>query len=216
MEPVQVKTALDALRPHRANTMRSWPKQRLGVRHTAEGATAMESWPFRLPAKNRAIEEVDPQVRATIRSMIEGLEPWPLAIIGDAGSGKTCAALCVCDRAGGSAFTSASDLCRMVRDGAEGRLTSAAGYVYHDSDVWNGWRQANIAVLDELGIREKASDFQYETVKKALDERIENELPLIVISNMGIPELARCYDDRIASRIGSGTVLVMMGDRRIP
>lgn len=176
----------------------------------------MESWPFRLPAKNRAIEEVDPQVRATIRSMIEGLEPWPLAIIGDAGSGKTCAALCVCDRAGGSAFTSASDLCRMVRDGAEGRLTSAAGYVYHDSDVWNGWRQANIAVLDELGIREKASDFQYETVKKALDERIENELPLIVISNMGIPELARCYDDRIASRIGSGTVLVMMGDRRIP
>jgi DNA replication protein DnaC len=99
----------------------------------------------------------------------------------------------------------------MIRDG----IITSAGYAYYDADVWKGWRGATIAVLDELGIREKASDFQYETVKKAIDERIDNERPLILISNMSIPELARCYDDRIASRVGSGTVLVMNGDRRL-
>lgn len=215
MEAVQVKTALEGWKRQRASTMGSWPVRVLGVRYTAEGAIAMPSWPFLLPAKARAIEEVREPLRSQIRAVLHGEAPWPLALVGDAGAGKTCAALCVCDLTGGAAYTTASDLCRMVRDGQEGRLTSTVGYVYHDQDVWNGWRQATVAVLDELGIREKASDFQYETAKKAIDERLENELPLIVVSNLPLQEIARVYDDRIASRVGSGTVIECKGDRRI-
>lgn len=172
-------------------------------------------WPFLLPAKNRAVEAVNADVRTKIRDLVDGRAPWPLALIGDTGSGKTCAALCLCDRSGGSAYTCTSDLCQMIVDGREGRLITSAGYTYHESDVWNGWRQANIAVLDELGIRDKPSNFQYETVKKAIDERLDNERPLVVISNMTIAELVQCYDDRIASRCGRGTVIVTTGDRRI-
>jgi len=73
-----------------------------------------------------------------------------------------------------------------------------------------------LLVLDEIGAREKVSDSHYEIVKHALDARIDQGKPMVIISNNTPEELAKLYDGRIYSRIASGTVLNVTGeDRRL-
>ncbi len=218
MEVDLTKPDLDAQKPPlestTASTSAQWPRRVLEVRRNDLGQVMRESWPFRSPTRRRNRDEIDAEVRGKIRAAVRGEIAWPLAFVGEAGSGKSCAALCLCDNSGLAAYVAASDLCRMIREGMEAKLVGENGYAISDRQVWDGWEKANVAVLDELGTREKASDFQYETIKRAIDLRLDYERPLVVISNHTMGDLAKCYDDRIASRIGSGTVIGFTGDRR--
>ena len=60
---------------------------------------------------------------------------------------------------------------------------------------------------DDLGARDRVSDHAYETLKKVLDSR--EGRPLIALSNARLSELARVYDDRIASRLSAGTLIAL-------
>ncbi len=148
--------------------------------------------------------------------MVTGRSPWPLVMTGSAGTGKTCAALCLVDYAHGRYWT-AADLCDLLVRAQQGRLEwSNCGYggTHWPEHVWGWVAGASVLALDEIGTR-TVSDFAYETVKRVIDER--EGKPLVVVSNLTLEALARVYDDRVVSRLAAGTVVEMAGrDRRVP
>lgn len=155
-------------------------------------------------------------LRATIRGCINGEQAWPLLIFGPAGAGKTSAALCVLDFATGSYHT-ASGLCSMLIQSQQGRLEwvyEGRGGTIWPEKMWSRIASMPFVALDEIGGRDRVTDHHYEAVKTMLDVR--QGKPLMVLSNLGLPELEKIYDDRIASRLASGTVVRLEGkDRRL-
>jgi DNA replication protein DnaC len=162
--------------------------------------------------KLRDRDLIEPSLRAAIRACVEGTQPWPLAILGEAGSGKTCAGLCVIDHYGGW-YVTLPELCELVIGAQQGTLTWPSGHKRTVHEIWGDWRVANVTVLDEVGTRTNVSDHHYEVFKRALDVR--EGRPAVVISNLTMSELATCYDNRIASRLSAGTVHTCSGDRRM-
>lgn len=162
----------------------------------------------------RDVEKIDFSVRETMARVIGGFAPWPLVLLGEAGVGKTCAALCLLDRArGGRRYWVVADLSMTVISVQDGE----AEYGMRPDTLtawWARYAELKCVVLDELVSRGKVSDFGYETVKRAIDSR--HGKPLVVVSNGTIETIARVYDDRIASRLAAGTVIEMTGsDRRL-
>jgi hypothetical protein len=171
--------------------------------------------------------------------MTDAVDPWPLFFHGGAGSGKTCAGLCLADWAGDSIYVTLGDLCRAVIDAQHGRnlfvehisripptneqkmrdLCYPEGrmpeYYLSEGEVWKHWIRANVTVLDEIGCRSKPSDHEYQTLYKAIDLRVGAGLPMVAISNYSLVDIASIYDDRIASRLSAGTVVQCDGDRRL-
>lgn len=151
-----------------------------------------------------------------IRLTSDGKSPWPLVLTGPPGTGKTCAALCLLDHAGGEYFT-AGGLCEVLIASQQGRLTwhhEARGGTLWPELWWERLRREPLVVLDEVGTRERVSDHHYDAVKRMLDER--HRRPLVVCSNLGLNQIARVYDDRLASRLAEGTVVEVVGsDRRL-
>lgn len=166
-----------------------------------------------------------------LHDCIDGRLPWPLFLYGPAGVGKTCAALCLLDLAGGEYFTAdnLSDCHNAAKFGKyEEKLAVRDGLWVSDPSGTKKWKpdalnfrivklvKPPLVVVDELGGRpgSVATPAHYEAVKYALDLR--EGKPLITISNLGGPELEAVYDGRIVSRIGAGTLHEMFGeDRRL-
>jgi len=149
---------------------------------------------------------------------IDGSAPWPLTILGSIGSGKTCAALALCDHVYGSiyeTFRGHCDVVRMAQEGKSDWYENGRGGKTTPTQVWNGYRQAPLVVLDEIGSREKVSDFQYDCLYDMLEVR--EYRPLILVSNLDLQGLSRVFDERITSRIIAGTVVLIEGpDQRDP
>lgn len=140
--------------------------------------------------------------------------PWPLVFVGDVGTGKTCAALSLLDWVAGSRrYFTVADLCDelIAVQGGQREYGQRKDTVVH---WWERFKSVACVVVDELGARTKVSDFQYESVKRAIDLR--EDRPAVFITNLTLDELAKVYDDRIASRLAGGTVIQFDGeDRRI-
>jgi DNA replication protein DnaC len=155
---------------------------------------------------------------ATLRDCTDGREPWPLFAYGPAGVGKTCAALYLADRVIGSVvFRDFQGLCDEAADAKLGRLM---WYGTHSSTIatpemlWTRFGAYTLAVIDEIGTRNTVTDHAYETLKHAIDARFR--LPLVLVSNLDLDELARLFDDRVASRIAAGTQVCVNGpDQRL-
>lgn len=152
-------------------------------------------------------------LREQVRKLVKGEAPWPLFLHGPAGTGKTCAALCLLDLAGGHYWT-AGELCEALIQAQQGAYFLAWDMMRPCSPfrLWQALGQTTLMVLDELGLRDKVSDFHYETVKRVLDVR--EGKPLVCLSNLTLAQLGRVYDDRVASRLGAGTVVGLDGDDR--
>jgi len=168
-------------------------------------------WEF--PDKHRTNGLVDDHIKRMFSSCILGDSPWPLLLSGETGSGKTCAALCVCDWAGDAIYTTINELCSRIIAAQHENI------VQTEKDIWKDWYECNIAVLDEIGIRRQITDHHYETLAKALDKRIDRSggycAPLVLISNLAPEKIEEMYDARIASRMASGTIVETRGDRRL-
>jgi hypothetical protein len=163
------------------------------------------------------VGQIPPPLRAAIRALVGGKSPWPLLLHGPAGTGKTCAALALLDHGGGEYFT-AWGLAEAAIQSQQGRMRrcdgAGDGYTVYPDEFWRQVGEEPLVVLDELGCRERVSDHHYECVRRLLDERIG--LPLVAISNLPLSRLAQVYDDRVASRLGAGTVVGLGGeDRRL-
>ena len=155
-----------------------------------------------LPIKPRSPDLVPQSVRKPIRGPLRGIEPWPLVLIGEAGSGKTCASLLLLDFYRGY-YATACDLCQQVVKARCGVLQSENGFPVSEYELLRDIVDANLMVLDELGNRSKVTDTSVETIHRLLDAR--EGLPTVVISNRTIEELAGIYGDPIASRLNGGT-----------
>src|SRR5579871_4146389 len=151
-----------------------------------------------LKKKPRRIAQIEKPLREMIGKLTKGELPWPLLMLGPAGSGKTCAGLC-------EVFIQAQ----------QGRLTMPVnGRLVYPENLWAELAGTALVVLDELGAREKVTEFHYDTMKRLLDER--EGRPLICVSNLNIGQLGRIYDDRVASRLAAGTAVALDGtDRRL-
>ena len=167
--------------------------------------------PPKQPERNR--DGIEPALRGTIQDLTNGLRPWPLLLLGEAGSGKTCAALCMIDVFGGW-YTSLPELCDLLITAQKGELAYSSGHRRFTEDVWSAWRNAHLVVLDEIGARDKVSDHHYETLKWAMDRR-EGQPAVFISNHEKLSELGHLYDDRIASRLSSGTPVWLKGDRRV-
>ncbi len=162
--------------------------------------------------KPRNRNGIAPHLREVINELVQGREPWPLFLHGEQGSGKTCAALCTIDAYGGWYLT-LTELTELLIGAQQGSLSWSTGHKRTVIDIWKDWRSAHLAVLDEIGQRPEPSPFEYDVVKRALDER--EGKPLIIVSNSSIDALCGQYDDRIGSRLAFGTVVELEGDRRL-
>jgi DNA replication protein DnaC len=172
-----------------------------------------------MPEKDRDVDMIPQALRRAIRECVKGDRRWPLFVRGAPGRGKTCAALLLLDHAGGF-YVTASSLADWVNAAAFGRLEWSTLQLADNvgkpdpTRLWTVLAKTSLVVLDDIGTREKVSDAHYETIKRLLDER--EKRPLMVLSNLSLDELAALYDDRIASRLASGTCLELAGeDRRL-
>jgi hypothetical protein len=118
------------------------------------------------------------------------------------------------DYSRGLYFTAAS-LCEAVIYGMKGELlTPETRRPVSLLELWEEIGSSYLVVLDEVGSRSSVSDHHYEQVKRLIDVR--EGKPLVVCSNLSLPELLSVYDDRIISRLAGGTVVCVHGpDRRV-
>ncbi len=151
----------------------------------------------------RSIKLVDKALVEVFRSLTTAKARWPLFLFGPAGSGKTRACLALSDYVQGSRYLTVNEAC----DAEMGN-----GF-----KVWEGdWAEyPRLVVLDELGVRLKTGDLEYSTITEIFDSRERHGQGVAVyVSNLDPKDLAEVYDDRIASRVLSGTVFKLAGDDR--
>lgn len=150
-----------------------------------------------LPDMERRIDLIEPNLRACLRELVGGRAPWPLFLYGVPGSGKTCAVLALCDWcAGSSIYRTADQQADMI----------AEEWREERTDAFRGVDSAALVVLDELGLRVKDTDLGYRAVKEVCDRRtVGKQCGTVYVSNVRPEEISAVYDDRIASRILSGT-----------
>lgn len=181
--------------------------------HTLSPITTLV--PLVEPRVHRERDAITPAVRSALSDLVLGHCPWPLFLTGQTGSGKTCAALCMIDAYGGL-YRTCLAWCEEMALAKRGEFFKR--YANCEVKIYPGtlrrdWTHQPLVVLDDLGVRDKPTDHERETVKECLDGR--EGLPAVFVSNLSLSALARVYDDRIASRLGSGTVVEMQGDRRV-
>lgn len=168
--------------------------------------------------------QVDPALNVMIASLVDGQASWPILLHGPVGTGKTCAALCLCDNVPRAAYFTASELHQAVMDSQFNRLTwrnfhwleaepDALSKTVYANDLWKYLRRVPLLVIDELG-RGNVTPSHLESVYRAVDER--NGRPLVGISNHSPEALDSIYDAPTVSRLCAGTVYELTGnDRRL-
>jgi DNA replication protein DnaC len=138
------------------------------------------------------MSRVDPSLVDTFRALVCGELPWPLFLFGPVGSGKTHAALSLCDFVDKSHYTTVEVLMNDVMD--------------NDCDPWIDVRSADVAVLDEIGCRVKVTDLEYSSAKRFCDEReMYGYRVAVFVSNVKPQDVSSLYDSRIADRMLCGT-----------
>jgi DNA replication protein DnaC len=159
-----------------------------------------------LLAVDRHLTAVDPVLRKLLGDLVMGRAPWPLFLFGPAGGGKTCAALALCDVVETAGYWTVDGLCDLTMRPPADAIQSA----------WDRISTKHLAVLDEIGCRERVGDLHYDVVKRFADARYQHAgRAMICISNVAHDRLSRLYDDRIASRLLAGTVFELKApDRR--
>ncbi|HWB14487.1 MAG TPA: AAA family ATPase [Pirellulales bacterium] len=155
----------------------------------------------------RDMAQVEPALVNLMRRLVEGKAPWPLYLHGQTGTGKTAAALALCDITVSAAYFVMDTLCSLIL---------AAG----PADVRNTWgdiEAKELVVLDELGTRQEVGDLHYATLKRVADAReVHAGRRAIYVSNLSPEEFCKVYDDRIKSRVLCGSKFELDGrDRRL-
>jgi hypothetical protein len=159
-------------------------------------------------------ERIPSRLLEAMGKCANGQSPWPLFVFGSAGCGKTRGMLYLADRlASRCIFVVFDALCEQLRLAKLGQLWE---HGEHDSrlvvpaDIWDRWKPERtvLPIIDDLGCRSEASNHVYETLKTAIDTR--ESYPLAITSNLAPDELAKLFDDRIASRLVAGTIVDLM------
>jgi DNA replication protein DnaC len=154
----------------------------------------------------RSMSLVDERLRECFRELVAGKRPWPLYLHGPAGTGKTRAILALCDFVADASYTTLQEACDTVMAGGQ--------------RAWKAPLFGNVPALfamDEIGTRFKVGDLEFSTILEAWEHRERRALGVAIwCSNLTPGDLNRTYDNRVASRLLSGTVFLLDGpDRRL-
>lgn len=158
-----------------------------------------------LPSIDRSLSAVAPPLVSLFDRLVSGSAPWPLFLYGKPGRGKTLACLALCDIVETARLDSAESLASLVM-----KLNA------NDADAeFDHIGGKALAVLDEIGARERNGDLAYIVVKRFCDVR-EQKANRVSIFTSNVPphEVANLYDDRIASRLLCGSIFELKGDDR--
>jgi chromosomal replication initiation ATPase DnaA len=167
-----------------------------------------------MPWKERSITGIPSALNKTLADLLDGLLPWPLTLYGDVGTGKTCAALVLCDYTDGDYYTAEqfSQRYELSRKGALCYYVDGHTATIWPSDFWKQVRACPLFALDELGTRERVNETLYYTLLTLLDTRTLRAT--VLVSNLDLQELEKVYDYRIVSRLLEGTVVNLQGEDR--
>jgi len=159
------------------------------------------------PGVYRSVSAIDKHVIGAMADVLDGRRPWPVYLWGPVGTGKSCAALALCDLTRGR-YWSMDVIVDQLFDGYRGTGSGA-------TNLWGDVARPTLAVLDEIGAR-AVSDTVYGAVKHFWESRVRAGNVAIYVSNLSPDGLAQAFDDRIASRLTCGTVVELAGrDRRL-
>lgn len=139
------------------------------------------------------------RLRRALRAVVAGKADWPLYVFGATGTGKTRGVLCLVDRVPGSRWF---DMRTLLDD------------VYNtDAHTWRSLREPGLVVIDEVGTRgDDRFGREYDALLFA--GSLREDKPTIWISNLSAERLKDQHDDRIWSRLCSGTKVPVDGDDR--
>jgi len=174
--------------------------------HIEVPALASGARPWPVTAGPSDPYKVAPSLRKAINEAVAASR-WPIYLFGPAGVGKTCAAACVWRSwpRWPLWYETSEIINRIVRcrtsddsDDSERGLT-------------NKIRDTPLIVLNDFGIR-APTEAAFEILIRIIDLRLGK--PLIVTSNLEPEQLAKVFDDRVASRLLRGSVVHCVGDDR--
>lgn len=155
----------------------------------------------------RVHELVPKAVMSAFLECAAGRSPFPLTICSPQGRGKTRSTLLFLDRVNGETlFFTLEQMCEALTD-AMNDAYEPGGFRVRPTQFWEQWGSAACCALDEIGSRTAVSDFRYETMIRALNER--EGMPLIITTNIDEVGIAKLYDGRVASRICGGTFVLV-------
>ncbi len=157
-----------------------------------------------LPRLSRSQKGVNPTLLKYLDKLTHAESNWPLYLYGPTGTGKTCAALTMADIAETAAYWSLDDLADFVMEHSPSEVNAE----------FTALAQKWLVILDEIGTRERATDLHYRVLKRLADAREQNAGATIYISNLSPEQLAKSFDDRIASRLLCGVRFELTGEDR--
>ena len=150
---------------------------------------------------DRSLGQIQNSLLRTLQGLAKGKAPWPLYLHGMAGTGKTRGCLAFLDHVPESRYVTV--------DQVVGETMSKNDYL-----TYKMLPEYQVVVVDEVGMRARSTEIDYQTVKKLADRR--EDQPMIWVSNASPAALVAAYDDRIASRLLCGTVFELCDqDRRM-
>lgn len=161
-----------------------------------------------------------------VRQAFERME-WPVYLTGPTGTGKTSlAAYCFRGSIERHASKAESDqqwprwsvwpeFCNRLNalrmDAITIQHEDGRTYTADEPAWWRRWSTRRTVVIDEIGLATK-SDAQIKAMWQLLECR--RGLPTILTGNLTQQQISETFDDRILSRILSGTWLEIRGDDR--
>ena len=131
-----------------------------------------------------------------------------LTMLGPVGTGKTHLAHAIHNARGGTFYKTAALVLELQGSVSEFGMEETRKFLL------TLCRDAKPLYLDDLGT-EKMTDWVHQAFVLLVSEREEYNLPTVITSNLTGKEIADSIDRRIASRIGGGHVVKVLGhDRR--
>lgn len=189
-------------------------EDKVALRRRPKALTMADGWAW--PGRWRLIAEIRPPVREVIRLCVTGKEPWPLLLYGNAGSGKTCALLCVHDNYPSCITTWVhlrQDYRALQTDGLV-RQNQNGIWKVQPKEFWGEIADHPLLIIDDLEPKPDPNGTHAELLKGILDNR--KGKATLLATNMTPSELERLYGDPVVSRLAAGTMHQMPNeDRRL-
>jgi DNA replication protein DnaC len=79
-----------------------------------------------------------------------------------------------------------------------------------EPEHWAELDARSLVVLDDVALRDRVSEAQYEVMQEFLSRR--QGRPTVITGNLSIEQVAKVYDDRVASRLAAGTCIEITGE----
>lgn len=149
--------------------------------------------------EREAADEARKACMQFVASSAEGRKPRGLYIYGKAGLGKTLLLSAMCNALVQNGIPTLymvfSDLIADIKKSFDQHDSA-----WSESALMAAAKKANVLILDDLGA-EQITEFVINRLFDIVNYRRNNELPLLVSSNLSIPEIGAWYGERVSSRL---------------